>query len=418
MEVGQTSGMSWCTKYLTLKRGLFLAFCYTLVCLLYVSLYYTEPHSNNYGYDENIDRKSLETKDVDKNSKDKRDETKGDQLIVKKIQIKEVEPVTEVGTAPPEIDFVRDVLGNQVLKPNSTGMPWVNYRAILTNQSVTTHCGSCAVVSSSGQLLGKNAGREIDAHDCVIRMNDAPVKGFESDVGHRTSIRVVGHTNIKKSFGVDEDLQKQLFADPASRTERVVIHFFQRTEFDGVGEFDSIKELAMKYPRTKFDYFTTEKMKFSERLFLQETGISRAQARTWFSTGWFAMLYAIDTCESVDMYGMVYENYCDEHPDEQTPYHYYDPNSRTECGYYRVSEVRLTGGHLFITEKAIFSQWSRLYRITFFYPEWKKSRRIGIQSLKTPFLRRYETAGHRLFSRYPWWKLFFHFSGIFYPLVH
>lgn len=118
----------------TLKRGLFLAFCYTFVCLLYVSLYYTEPHSNNYGYDENIDRKSFETEDLDKDSKDKTVETKGDQLIVKKIKIKEVEPVTEVGTAPPEIDFVRDVLGNKVLKPNSTGMPWVNYRAVLTNE--------------------------------------------------------------------------------------------------------------------------------------------------------------------------------------------------------------------------------------------------------------------------------------------
>lgn len=130
-------------------------------------------------------------------------------------------------------------------------------------------------MSSSGQLLGRNAGKEIDANDCVIRMNDAPVNGYEKDVGTRTSIRVVGHTNIKKSFGVDLDLQKQLFEDPVTRTERVVVHFFQRTEVDDLEEFEIIEELAMKYPLTHFNYFTSSKMKFSEKLFLQETGISR-----------------------------------------------------------------------------------------------------------------------------------------------
>lgn len=412
MDVGQTSGMSWCTKYLTLKRGLFLAFCYTFVCLLYVSLYYTEPYTNNYGYDENINPKSLEVDDVEEGTIDaSSNKPKNNKDTTRQKQGGEA----EVTATTPSVE---DFIGNSILKPNSTGMPWTNYKTVLSNQSVAVHCGSCAIVSSSGQLLGRNAGKEIDANDCVIRMNDAPVNGYEKDVGTRTSIRVVGHTNIKKSFGVDLDLQKQLFEDPVTRTERVVVHFFQRTEVDDLEEFEIIEELAMKYPLTHFNYFTSSKMKFSEKLFLQETGISRAQARTWFSTGWFTLLYAIDTCESVNIYGMVYENYCKEHPDEQTPYHYYDPTSRTECGYYRISEVRLTGGHLFITEKAVFAQWSRLYKIYFHFPEWKTVRRIGIKSLKTPFLKRYEIAGHHLFSRYPWWKLYFHFAGIFYPLVH
>ncbi|XP_033106753.1 alpha-2,8-sialyltransferase 8B-like isoform X3 [Anneissia japonica] len=47
---------------------------------------------------------------------------------------------------------------------------------------------SCAVIGSSGVLKGSSCGREIDAHDFVIRENMAPVKGFESDVGTRTSL--------------------------------------------------------------------------------------------------------------------------------------------------------------------------------------------------------------------------------------
>ncbi|PIK52301.1 putative alpha-N-acetylgalactosaminide alpha-2,6-sialyltransferase 5-like isoform X2 [Apostichopus japonicus] len=404
----------------TLKRGLFLAFCYTFVCLLYVSLYYTEPYSNNYGYDESNIPKSVQDahseevrRDADHKEPKKGEEgTRQEETQEEEELLRDDEMVTAAATP------LKEVPANTILKPNSTGMPWINYKTVLTNQSVAIHCGSCAIVSSSGQLLGRNAGKEIDANDCVIRMNDAPVNGYENDVGSRTSIRVVGHTNIKKSFGVNLDLQKQLFEDPVTRTERVVVHFFQRTEIDELEEFDIIEELARKYPNTDFNYFTSTKMKFSEKLFLQETGISRAQARTWFSTGWFTLLYAIDTCESVNVYGMVHENYCDENPEERTPYHYYDITSRTECGYYRVSEIRLTGGHLFITEKAVFAQWSRLYKIYFHFPEWKTVRRIGIRSLKTPFLKRYEIAGHHLFSRYPWWKLYFHFAGIFYPLVH
>ena len=53
------------------------------------------------------------------------------------------------------------------------------------------HCDSCAVVTSSGYLLGKRAGERIDSHQCVIRMNDSPTNGFHKDVGSRVTHRLV-----------------------------------------------------------------------------------------------------------------------------------------------------------------------------------------------------------------------------------
>jgi hypothetical protein len=47
-----------------------------------------------------------------------------------------------------------------------------------------------AVVGSSGNLLSRGHGAAIDAHDLVIRVNDAVVRGFEADVGSRTDLRV------------------------------------------------------------------------------------------------------------------------------------------------------------------------------------------------------------------------------------
>ena len=53
--------------------------------------------------------------------------------------------------------------------------------------------GKCAVVSSSGSLLGAGFGSAIDAHDTVIRFNMAPPDGkYAADVGVKTTI-MFGH---------------------------------------------------------------------------------------------------------------------------------------------------------------------------------------------------------------------------------
>ncbi|KFP06196.1 CMP-N-acetylneuraminate-beta-galactosamide-alpha-2,3-sialyltransferase 2 isoform X2 [Calypte anna] len=48
-------------------------------------------------------------------------------------------------------------------------------------------CRRCAVVGNSGNLRGSGYGPEIDGHDFIMRMNQAPTVGFEGDVGSRTT---------------------------------------------------------------------------------------------------------------------------------------------------------------------------------------------------------------------------------------
>jgi hypothetical protein len=48
------------------------------------------------------------------------------------------------------------------------------------------------VVGNSGSLLLANHGAEIDGHDAVLRMNNAPVGGrFLAQVGQKTSFNLV-----------------------------------------------------------------------------------------------------------------------------------------------------------------------------------------------------------------------------------
>ena len=49
-------------------------------------------------------------------------------------------------------------------------------------------CDSCAVVSSAGSLSGSGHGKAIDKHTCVWRMNRAPTRGYEKDVGSKTTL--------------------------------------------------------------------------------------------------------------------------------------------------------------------------------------------------------------------------------------
>ncbi|TRY57823.1 hypothetical protein DNTS_022739 [Danionella cerebrum] len=52
-------------------------------------------------------------------------------------------------------------------------------------------CRRCVVVGSGGILRGKNLGPHIDQYNIIIRVNNAPVFGFESDAGSRTTIRLI-----------------------------------------------------------------------------------------------------------------------------------------------------------------------------------------------------------------------------------
>ncbi|XP_048125819.1 ST3 beta-galactoside alpha-2,3-sialyltransferase 7 [Alosa alosa] len=61
----------------------------------------------------------------------------------------------------------------------------------LPAQLNSSTCRRCVVVGSGGVLHGSHLGAHIDQYDIIIRMNNAPVFGFERDAGSRTSIRLL-----------------------------------------------------------------------------------------------------------------------------------------------------------------------------------------------------------------------------------
>jgi hypothetical protein len=50
---------------------------------------------------------------------------------------------------------------------------------------------SCAIIGGGYRLKGRKLGAEIDSHEAVIRVNEHKVKGYEEDVGHKTTLRIM-----------------------------------------------------------------------------------------------------------------------------------------------------------------------------------------------------------------------------------
>lgn len=142
---------------------------------------------------------------------------------------------------------------------------------VVSQQFLDMHCSQCALVSSSGQMLGAGVGEEIDKIDCVIRMNNAPMQGYEQDVGSRTTVRVVSHTSVPLL------VKKELYYFQQSEGTTYVFWGPDRNmRQDGKGRiFNVLLKVAKKYPNVRIYAVTSEKIQYCDRVFQNETGKNR-----------------------------------------------------------------------------------------------------------------------------------------------
>jgi hypothetical protein len=147
-----------------------------------------------------------------------------------------------------------------------------------TSLPLRCHYATCAVVGSSGSLRGGRLGAQIDAHDAVIRINAAPVHGYEDAVGRRTTWRV---HNSEKPF--------MMAASGLPELQVAICHMAwigscQHQAFSGA----YLGTLAYVNPRFYSQIFDL---------------IGRPKDKQTPSTGLLAIALALGTCDKVRIFG-------------------------------------------------------------------------------------------------------------------
>ncbi|CAN7978295.1 unnamed protein product [Ixodes persulcatus] len=77
-------------------------------------------------------------------------------------------------------------------------------------------CTTCSLVGFSGHLLQSGLGSAVDGSDCVIRLGLAPIRGYDADVGQKTTFRMIDAASLHEA-------QRKRHATSALEPGRLVV---------------------------------------------------------------------------------------------------------------------------------------------------------------------------------------------------
>ncbi|KAM9296787.1 alpha-N-acetylgalactosaminide alpha-2,6-sialyltransferase 2-like [Gastrophryne carolinensis] len=183
-------------------------------------------------------------------------------------------------------------------------------------------CIRCAVVGNAGILNGSRMGKEIDAHDYVFRVNGAILKGFEKDVGNKTSFYFFSTNTLFNSLGTYHSSgfkrvphtkeTRYLLLPDHNRDYFLVRAALQRSRItEGYDKgIDPTKFFGANLTTEHFKILHPDFMRYLRNKFLWDPILKTTMREIYRpSTGASMLLAAIHTCDQVDAYGFMTPNY-------------------------------------------------------------------------------------------------------------
>lgn len=178
-----------------------------------------------------------------------------------------------------------------------------------TSLGVPNGYASCAIVGSAGFLRLQRLGREIDAHDFVIRANLAPVGGYEEIVGARTSMRIL---NSEAAGAIL--LEKSCSPSPQTRASICPRYSLYLNS----GDAWLIYKFKRLCPNTTI-FDETDLDSFDPAMRAQWQGLG-----TNLMSGSWAIGIAMKLCNSTTIYGVSHEMTFRFNQNPNATYHYFD----------------------------------------------------------------------------------------------
>lgn len=191
-----------------------------------------------------------------------------------------------------------------------------------------TVCRRCAVVGNSGNLRGSGYGKDINRHDFIMRMNQAPTAGFEMDVGSRTTHHFMYPESAKNL--------------PANVS--FVLVPFKALDLLWIASSLSTGQIRFTYAPVKaFLRVDKEKVQIYNPAFFKYIHDRWTEHHGRYpSTGMLVLFFALHVCDEVNVYGFG--------ADSRGNWHHYWENNRY------AGEFRKTGVHDADFEAQIINQ--------------------------------------------------------------
>ncbi|NXA42980.1 SIA7B sialyltransferase, partial [Eudromia elegans] len=204
-------------------------------------------------------------------------------------------------------------------------------RRLFDRAAVPRGCVRCAVVGNGGILNGSRQGRHIDAHHLVFRLNGAVIKGFEEDVGTKTSFYGFTVNTMKNSLLAYEEYgftrvpqakELRYIFIPSDARDYVMLK--SAIEGSPVPEGSDKGDEPQKYfgpeaSAKKFKLLHPDFLHYVTTRFLRSEIMDTPYSYLYMpSTGALMLLTALHTCDQVSAYGFITDNY------EEFSDHYYE----------------------------------------------------------------------------------------------
>uniref|UniRef100_A0A667X9E7 CMP-N-acetylneuraminate-beta-galactosamide-alpha-2,3-sialyltransferase 4 n=1 Tax=Myripristis murdjan TaxID=586833 RepID=A0A667X9E7_9TELE len=213
--------------------------------------------------------------------------------------------------------------------------------AVIANYEVPANienldCRTCVVIGNGFAIKNSSLGSVINKYDVVIRLNDAPVRGYEADVGNKTTMRLF--------YPESASYNPSLHNDPS--TLMVLVPFKQQ-------DLRWLKEILYDEKRVRKGFWKpppqiwlgdTRKIRVLDPHFLHQTADRLLQIPLYPkskqkpvhpTTGILAVFVALNYCDVVHVAGFGYPT----SKNQKHPIHYY--------GYDTMRSMKVSSNPLF-----------------------------------------------------------------------